>query len=163
MAPKSDLLQGTLDLLILRTLTGEPMHGWGISQRIQQLSKDALQVNQGSRPRAAPARAAGTDRGGMGQLGKQPAGEVLPADARGPEGARRRAEELGAPVQRGRAGPRRILTLRTGFTMFRRLSIRLQSLFRRELEGELDQELGYHIDMLTEQNIARHAAGAGAP
>ena len=39
--------------------------------------------------------------------------------------------------------------------MIRRLSIRLQSLFRRELEGELDRELGYHIDMLTEQNIAR--------
>ena len=48
MAPKSDLLQGTLDLLILRTLSGEPMHGWGISLRIQQLSKDVLQVNQGS-------------------------------------------------------------------------------------------------------------------
>ena len=48
MAPKSDLLQGTLDLMILRTLAGDPMHGWGISQRIQQLSKDVLQVNQGS-------------------------------------------------------------------------------------------------------------------
>src|SRR4026207_876343 len=48
MAPKSDLLQGTLDLLILRTLSGDPMHGWGISQRIQQLSKDVLQVTQGS-------------------------------------------------------------------------------------------------------------------
>lgn len=48
MAPKSDLLQGTLDLLILRTLSNEPMHGWGISLRIQQLSKDVLQVNQGS-------------------------------------------------------------------------------------------------------------------
>ena len=48
MAPKSDLLQGTLDLLILRTLSGEPMHGWGISQRIQQLSQDVLAVNQGS-------------------------------------------------------------------------------------------------------------------
>ena len=48
MAPKSDLLQGTLDLLILRTLSNEPMHGWGISLRIQELSKDVLQVNQGS-------------------------------------------------------------------------------------------------------------------
>ena len=43
-----DLLQGTLDLLILRTLTGEPRHGWAISERIQQLSRDVLQVNQGS-------------------------------------------------------------------------------------------------------------------
>ncbi|MEO7964631.1 MAG: PadR family transcriptional regulator [Gemmatimonadaceae bacterium] len=44
----TDLLQGTLDLLILRTLTLESMHGWAIAQRIQQLSKEVLQVNQGS-------------------------------------------------------------------------------------------------------------------
>ena len=46
--PKSDLLQGTLDLLILKTLELESMHGWGISQRIQQISESVLQVNQGS-------------------------------------------------------------------------------------------------------------------
>jgi transcriptional regulator len=45
---KSDLLQGTLDLLILKTLALGPQHGWGISQRIQQISDDVLQVNQGS-------------------------------------------------------------------------------------------------------------------
>ena len=43
-----DLLQGTLDLLILRTLQSEPTHGWAISERIQQISQDVLQVNQGS-------------------------------------------------------------------------------------------------------------------
>ncbi len=47
-SPALDVLQGTLDLLILKTLSLEPMHGWGISLRIQQLSSDALQVNQGS-------------------------------------------------------------------------------------------------------------------
>ncbi len=46
--PKSDLLQGTLDLLVLKTLGLGPQHGWGISQRIQQISRDVLQVNQGS-------------------------------------------------------------------------------------------------------------------
>jgi PadR family transcriptional regulator, regulatory protein PadR len=46
--PTKDLLQGTLDLLILRTLALESMHGWGIAQRIQQLSKEALQIGQGS-------------------------------------------------------------------------------------------------------------------
>ncbi|MFP5380543.1 MAG: PadR family transcriptional regulator [Vicinamibacteria bacterium] len=48
--PKSrhDLLQGTLDLLILKTLALGPMHGWGIAQRIQQTSDDVLRVNQGS-------------------------------------------------------------------------------------------------------------------
>ena len=45
---KLDLLQGTLDLLILKTLALGPQHGWGISQRIQQMSDDVLRVNQGS-------------------------------------------------------------------------------------------------------------------
>ncbi|MEP7341053.1 MAG: PadR family transcriptional regulator [Acidobacteriota bacterium] len=45
---KSDILQGTLDLLILKTLALDPMHGWGITQRIQQISDGVLQVNQGS-------------------------------------------------------------------------------------------------------------------
>jgi PadR family transcriptional regulator, regulatory protein PadR len=48
MPPSTDLLQGTLDLLVLRTLALEPMHGWGIAQRIQQVSRDALQIGQGS-------------------------------------------------------------------------------------------------------------------
>ncbi len=48
MPPSTDLLQGTLDLLILQTLALEPMHGWGVAQRIQQFSKDVLQVGQGS-------------------------------------------------------------------------------------------------------------------
>lgn len=45
---RSELLRGTLDLLILKTLTLEPMHGWGIAQRIKRLSDDVLDVNQGS-------------------------------------------------------------------------------------------------------------------
>jgi transcriptional regulator len=48
MAGKSDLLQGTLDLLVLKTLAGGPMHGWGVAQKIHVLSEDVLQVNQGS-------------------------------------------------------------------------------------------------------------------
>jgi transcriptional regulator len=48
MASRLDLLQGTLDLLILRTLTTDERHGWAISERIQEISRDVLQVNQGS-------------------------------------------------------------------------------------------------------------------
>jgi PadR family transcriptional regulator PadR len=48
MAKPTDLLQGTLDMLILKTLALGPMHGWGISQRIQQVSRDVLVINQGS-------------------------------------------------------------------------------------------------------------------
>jgi len=47
-AERIDLPQGTLDLLILKTLALEPQHGWAISERVQQISKDALQIQQGS-------------------------------------------------------------------------------------------------------------------
>jgi PadR family transcriptional regulator, regulatory protein PadR len=48
MAKPTDLVQGTLNLLILKTLALQPMHGWGIAQRIRQVSKDVLLVNQGA-------------------------------------------------------------------------------------------------------------------
>jgi len=48
LTARADLLQGTLDLLILKSLQLEPLHGWGISKRLRQLSRDVLQVNQGS-------------------------------------------------------------------------------------------------------------------
>jgi len=48
MGKPNDLVQGTLDLLILRTIQLEPMHGWAIAKRIQQVSREVLQVQQGS-------------------------------------------------------------------------------------------------------------------
>ena len=48
MATRTDLLQGTLDLLILKTLRLGSLHGWGISKRVRELSNDVLQINQGS-------------------------------------------------------------------------------------------------------------------
>ena len=48
MGKPSDLLQGTLDLLILKTISLEPKHGWAIAKRIEQVSKDALQITQGA-------------------------------------------------------------------------------------------------------------------
>lgn len=48
MATRADLLQGTLDLLILKTLILGPLHGWGVSKRLRQLSSDVLEVGQGS-------------------------------------------------------------------------------------------------------------------
>jgi PadR family transcriptional regulator PadR len=48
MTDRADLLQGTLDLLILKTLALGPLHGWGVSKRIRERSRDVLQVNQGS-------------------------------------------------------------------------------------------------------------------
>jgi len=48
MPPSTDLLQGTLDVLVLKTLAVSPMHGWGIAARIQQVSEEVLQIGQGS-------------------------------------------------------------------------------------------------------------------
>ena len=48
MSDQTDVLQGTLDLLIMRTIALEPMHGWAIAQRIQQVSNELLRVQQGS-------------------------------------------------------------------------------------------------------------------
>jgi len=48
MSDQTDLLQGTLDLLIMRTIAPEPLHGWAIAQRIQQISDELLKVQQGS-------------------------------------------------------------------------------------------------------------------
>ena len=48
MPKDSDLIQGTLDMLVLKALQLEPMHGWGITERIQQWSKNVLAINQGS-------------------------------------------------------------------------------------------------------------------
>ena len=48
MPDSIEILQGTLDLLILKTIALEPMHGWGIALRIQQVSQDVLQIGQGS-------------------------------------------------------------------------------------------------------------------
>jgi PadR family transcriptional regulator PadR len=48
MTARTDLLQGSLDLLVLKTLDLEPLHGWAISKRIQLLSRNVLEVNQGS-------------------------------------------------------------------------------------------------------------------
>ena len=48
MSDQTDVLQGTLDLLIMTTIAVEPMHGWAIAQRIQQISSDLLRIQQGS-------------------------------------------------------------------------------------------------------------------
>jgi PadR family transcriptional regulator PadR len=48
MAKPTDLVQGTLDLLVLKTISLEPKHGWAIAKRIQQVSREALQIQQGS-------------------------------------------------------------------------------------------------------------------
>ena len=79
----AEVLQGTLDMLILKTLAPGPQHGWGISQRIQQVSDEVLQVNQGSLyPALHRLEQQGWLSASVGSLRQQPTGEVLRLDTR---------------------------------------------------------------------------------
>ncbi len=95
---KNDLLQGTLDVLILKTLQLGPDHGWGISQRIRQMSSEVLQVNQGSLYPALHRLERWARSRRPGRVGQQPAGEVLPAHQSRRTIARARNRELDASV-----------------------------------------------------------------
>jgi DNA-binding PadR family transcriptional regulator len=73
--PKADLLQGTLDMLILKALSLGPLHGYGIIQRIRQLSDELLEVEQGFlHPAVYRTRAARLDQFQVGSDGDSPAG-----------------------------------------------------------------------------------------
>src|ERR671916_226504 len=123
MLPPTDVLQGTLDLLILRTLSLHPMHGWGISQRIQQLSNDVLQVNQGS---LYPALHRLEQKGWI--------------DADWGTSENNRRAKFYRLTAGGGGGMRPLRALRA-------------LLRRREVERELDDELRFHIDMQAEENV----------
>ena len=82
MNKQVDLLQGTLDPLILQTLTLEPMHGCGVTRRIRQISEGALRVNQGSPYPALPRLEQQDGLLRMGRLREQSSGEILPAHPR---------------------------------------------------------------------------------
>ncbi|HXI22191.1 MAG TPA: PadR family transcriptional regulator [Gemmatimonadales bacterium] len=90
--PGPDLLQGTLDLLILKTLTLGPRHGWAISRRIREMSREALTVNQGS---LYPALYRLEARGWIaGELGRSPEGRAIKLYRILPAGRRQLAQEI---------------------------------------------------------------------
>jgi PadR family transcriptional regulator PadR len=84
MAKKPDLLPGTLDMLILKTLTRAPLHGYGIALSIKRLSDDVLTVEEGSLyPALQRLLLQGWVKGGVEDDGDQPAGAFLHADGGG--------------------------------------------------------------------------------
>src|SRR5712692_8991436 len=98
--PRGEVLQGTLDLIVLTTLDAlGPLHGYGIAQRIQQVSEDLLKLNQGT---LYPALLR-LDHLEVGRLGQQSQSEILLADALRPETTGRRSGKLGAHGRNHRA------------------------------------------------------------
>lgn len=91
MGEKADLLQGTLELLILKTLVLGPLHGWGVSKRIRQLSDDVLEIGQGS---LYPALYRLEDKGWLeSQWGRSPEGRRAKFYTLTPEGRKQFADE----------------------------------------------------------------------
>ena len=144
-----DLLQGTVDLLILRTLQSEPMHGWAISERIQQISQDVLQVNQGS---LYPALHRLEHQGwieaewGISELGRR--AKFYRLTAIGPPAARRRGQRVGTHDDRHRPRDEDGVNLRD-------VRLRIRALFApRRVEREMDEELRFHLEMETRKHLA---------
>ena len=104
MENRSSILQGTLDLMVLKTLDAMgPQHGYGLARRIEQISEDALARQSGDHlPLPDPAGAEALDFGQVGRLRQQPQGEVLRHHQGRPPAAAGGDEQLGAAVGRHR-------------------------------------------------------------
>src|SRR5262249_57269471 len=136
-----DLLPGTLDLLILRTLETDQMHGWAISERIQQISQDVLQINQGS---LYPALHRLEHQGWIeaewriSELGRR--AKYYHLTAPGPPSTRGRSAGMGAHGKRHRPRDEVRMTLND-------LKLRARALLRpNRVEHELEEELAFHIE-----------------
>ncbi len=104
MPPSTDLLQGTLDMLILKTLAPGQEHGWAIAQRIQQMSNNMLQIGQGSLYPALHRLEYAAGSGDVGRIGEQSARAVLCVDRRRAETAWSGIGELGSADGRCKPG-----------------------------------------------------------
>ena len=161
-----DLPQGTLDLLILRTLAPGPLHGWAISERIQQVSRDVLQVPQGSLyPALHRLERRGWIRPQWGVSDNNRKAKSLPAHPKRGKAAGGGNAKL-AETHRGcRPHPRHGVTP----AMLSDLRYRLRALFRRSrVERELDDELRFHLERQRDkyhrernaEHVTRHVAFA---
>jgi transcriptional regulator len=166
MTPRTDLLQGTLDVLVLKTLVAAPMHGWGISQRIQQLSEDVLQVNQGSLyPALYRLEAKGWIRSEWiaSENNRRARFYELTRAGRKQLGSERRAGAFRAgrvPRSRGRLGR----PVGEEEAMTTRVMTALRNLRRRgAVESQLDEEMRFHLEAETRKSLSRAACRPRRP
>src|SRR5713226_4676294 len=104
MSKPADLVQGTLDLLLLKIVALEPLHAWAISQRLKQVSGEVLQVSDGSLYCTPQARTRRLDQGGVEGYGKRPACQVLFTHTPGPPCVGARGRQLGTAGGRDFSG-----------------------------------------------------------
>ena len=143
MPPSTDLLQGTLDLLILQTLALEPMHGWGVAQRIQHVSRDVFQIGQGSLyPALYRLEYKGWIRSDWGNSENNRRAKFYRLTAAGRKTTGDGTRNLGSIVGCYCAciGPRR-----GGVIMISEFLTRLRFLILRKKRSELDDEIRFHL------------------
>ena len=140
----TDVIQGTLDMLILKTLSLEPMHGFGIARRIEQISRGVFKVNPGSLLTAFQRlERAGLTRRRVAPDRQRTPGQVLHADPERPEAARGRDRRLGSPrgCRRAPVESRELVSIR------RHISRGLRVLFRRHAQDDdLDREMRHYLE-----------------
>ena len=157
----TDLIQGMLDLLILRTLQLEPLHGWADGAADQQISNDVLQVQQGSLyPALHRLEAKGWITAEWGASDKGKRAKFYSADCRRPETTRARAAGLGASLPGHRPGPEK--GLRIPHELVRCVPIPCARLAARIAGCEFDDEVSFHMDQLAAEDEARGLSPADA-
>ena len=150
MANRADLLQGTLDLLVLKALLLGPLHGWAITKRLARLSDDVLNVGQGS---LYPALYRLEDQGWIssewGISARRAPRQGLHAHRARAQAARRRTLGVAPLCRRRRTGPSRQLTESVSMPdRAAQLKRRLRALFTADaVDGELNDEIRLHLEM----------------
>ena len=161
MSRPSDLVQGTLDLLILKILALQPLNGWAIGQRLKQVSGDVLQVSDGS---LYPALHKLENEGWITSEWKPSENNRRAKFYSLTRPGRRHLEKetanwdrLSAAIPMWFASSRHErMSITSVERWLHRMSMQLRALFRGgRLDRELDEELGYHLDRLIEENVAR--------
>ena len=156
MGKPTELLQGTLDLLILKTLALEPMHGWGITLRIQQITGDVLQVRPGALyPALHRLEHQGWILAKWGETRRRTSGQVLLADARRstasssakrPSGAVCRRLSRHSSIPRDRHAPTPASSRVDGASVVPAAQT---------VDQELDEELQFHLEQMQELAVSR--------
>src|SRR4051794_7903074 len=153
--PHLELPQGTLELLILRTLALSPQHGWAISERVQQLSSEALRIQQGSLyPALHRLERRGLIKADWGTTENNRRAKYYELSKKGRAQLEVEKEAWASllPQWPRCLEPCRRLIMLNG--LFSDLSIRLRALFRpKAVEGELDDELHFHFDQQVEKHM----------
>ena len=159
MSDQTDVLQGTLDLLIMRTLALERMHGWAIAQRIQQISGDLLRVQQGSLyPALHRLEHQGWITAEWGASENNRRARFYSLTQSRPQAARHRGLEVGPPVGRRQSRAAEDVTVRT---LAHRATAGCDPVvFRDRRESDLREELQFHLERENPSGSRRAACRA---